>query len=270
MLVMPTLPIRIFHPLLIEEFWSRVLKTDYCWFWTRALDIDGYGDFCGVPTHRLAWHLTNGPIPTDLVICHRCNNPPCVNPAHLFPDTNENNQRHRFSQGRVLVAPRDWSWLRQPKKVLSPEFRFTMRVVVQANGCWLWTGGVSAETGYGIFHFKKGWIMSAHRASWILHHQAVPEGLKVLHKCDNRRCVSPTHLWVGTQKENMHDMHSKGRARKAVGEQAGKAKLTAPQVLEMRRLHTEEGWGCTRLGRLFGVTEQSVMAIIRRQSWRHI
>lgn len=267
---MPTLPIRIFHPLLIEEFWRRVLKTDYCWFWTRALDVDGYGDFCGVPTHRLAWTLTNGPIPKDLVICHRCNNPPCVNPAHLFADTNENNQRHRFSQGRVLVAPRDWSWLRQPTQSLTREQRFIMRVAVHENGCWNWTGGISQPTNYGIFSWDAGYQMSAHRASWMLHHGMIPAGLKVLHKCDNRHCVSPTHLRLGTQQENIDEMHAKGRARKAVGERASKAKLTAQQVIEIRRLHAEEGLGCTRLGRRFGVTEQNIMAIVNRQSWRHI
>ena len=112
--------------------------------------------------------------------------------------------------------------------------------------------------------------MSAHRASWLLHHQIIPAGLLVLHKCDNRHCVSPTHLWIGTQKENLQDMRSKGRANTAVGENASRAKMTELKVLELRRLHAEEGIGCTRLGRLFGISEASANFIITRQSWRHI
>lgn len=267
---MPTQPIRIFHPIITEQFWSRVLKTADCWFWTGSLDVDGYGEFCNIMAHRFAWTLANGPIPANSVMCHTCNNPPCVNPAHLFPDTNGNNQRHRFRQGRIRVPLRDWSWLRRPIQRLTREERFTIRVEVHENGCWNWIGGISKGTDYGIFTWDAGYQISAHRASWILHHQTIPNGLWVLHKCDNRHCVSPTHLWLGTQKENMRDMHLKGRANTAYGENSGRAKLTELQVLELRRLHAEEGIGCTRLGRLFGISERHAQFIINRQSWQRV
>ncbi len=267
---MPNQPIRIFHPIITEQFWSRVFKTDDCWFWTGSLDEDGYGEFCGIRAHRFSWALANGPIPPDSFMCHTCNNPPCVNPAHLFPDSNANNQRHRFRQGRIRVPIRDWSWLRRPTIFLTREQRFIIRVDVQDSGCWNWIGGISKPTFYGIFSWDAGYQMSAHRASWLLHHQIIPDGLSVLHKCDNRQCVSPTHLWVGTQKENMDDMRRKGRANTVCGEDSGRSKLTEQQVLELRRLHAEEGLGCTRLGRLFGISETHARFIINRQSWQHI
>jgi HNH endonuclease len=266
---MPAQPIPIFHPVAIERFWSRVLKTDDCWFWTGPLD-EGYGNFVGIKAHRFSWAMTNGPIPPNSVICHSCNNPPCVNPAHLFPDTNENNQRHRFRQGRIRVPTRDWSWLRRPTVRITREQRFIIRIAILENGCWEWIGGVSAGTGYGIFCWRKGWAMSAHRASWLLHHPTIPDGLWVLHRCDNRCCVNPLHLWLGTQRDNMQDMAKKGRAVHVNGENCGRVKLTELQVLELRRLHAEEGLGCTRLGRLFGISERHAGCIVNRLSWRHI
>lgn len=93
----------------VTKFWSYVDKKgpDECWPWTKAIMTGGYGAFgLGTEdglthkTHRLAWEFTNGPIPEGLCACHRCDNPPCCNPAHLFLATNQENTADKMAKGR--------------------------------------------------------------------------------------------------------------------------------------------------------------------------
>lgn len=79
-------------------------------------------------------------------------------------------------------------------------------------GCWEWLGGL-AHNGYGQIGLAKGAgsPIRAHRYSYELHFGAISEGLLVLHRCDNRSCVNPTHLWLGTVTDNARDAWKKGR-----------------------------------------------------------
>lgn len=82
--------------------------------------------------------------------------------------------------------------------------------VQRGPSCWLWVGHVAAG-GYGYFR-RRGKIVRAHRHAWESAHGPVPPGLYVCHRCDNRRCVRPDHLFLGTALDNARDMRSKGRA----------------------------------------------------------
>lgn len=94
----------------MDRFWEKVKRTDTCWLWTAGkLRSGGYGQFelngNTMRAHRLAWEMTNGPIPKGLLICHRCDNPACVNPAHLFLGTARDNNADCLSKGRRVYAP---------------------------------------------------------------------------------------------------------------------------------------------------------------------
>lgn len=94
----------------------------------------------------------------------------------------------------------------------------------------------------------------------------------VLHKCDNRCCVNPDHLFVGTLKDNADDMRAKGRDAygENFGENNGQAKLTEDQVRQIRKLLDENTYSQREIGDLFGVTRGAIKMIKLRQTWRHI
>lgn len=91
-----------------ERFWRRVKKSDGCWLWAGAVHPHGHGyaslDGRVQYAHRVAWQLTYGPIPKGVNVCHRCDNPPCCNPAHLFLGTQADNMQDCADKGRAMVG----------------------------------------------------------------------------------------------------------------------------------------------------------------------
>jgi hypothetical protein len=117
--------------------------------------------------------------------------------------------------------------------------------------------------GYGIVCGDKT-SKRAHRAVWELIHGSIPSGLCVCHRCDCRACVNPSHLFLGTNADNVTDMHRKWRH--SHGETHHKAHLTTDQVREIR-CSTDMG---VTLARRFGVTPQSIRDVRRRKNWKHV
>ncbi len=143
------------------------------------------------------------------------------------------------------------------------------RYFQQSEGCWEWRGGTTGN-GYGMFRWETGRSMVAHRASYIIHVGPVPDDLVVCHHCDNRLCVRPDHLFVGTQADNMEDARKKGRLDGTPngpqdGEHNHNAKLTNAEVDEMRRLFAA-GVRQADLARRFHTTPGNVHVIVRRKS----
>ena len=88
-----------------DKYWDRVVKADDCWQWTGARDKQGYGRLSpavGVflRAHRFSWELHNGPVPEGLLVCHRCDNPECTNPNHLFLGSPQDNMDDKVRKGR--------------------------------------------------------------------------------------------------------------------------------------------------------------------------
>ena len=91
--------------------------------------------------------------------------------------------------------------------------RFWAKVeIIPFHGCWEWTASQN-RLGYGLIHEKRR-MLKAHRVSWELHYgKVIPAGLFVCHHCDNPGCVNPSHLFLGTNTDNLRDMSAKGRSR---------------------------------------------------------
>lgn len=155
-------------------------------------------------------------------------------------------------------------WDRIP---LTPEEKFWSHVH-KTESCWIWTGALS-KSGYGKFQYKRT-EGRAHRVSWVLHHGKIPDGLLVLHDCpngDNRACVNPDHLWLGTNADNSGDMVQKGRSLK--GENNPQSKLTEVKVLEIRKLYSR-GLTLLRLSEMFGVDRTIIHDVVRFKRWTHV
>lgn len=137
-----------------------------------------------------------------------------------------------------------------------------------SDGCWVWKGS-ARETGYGQFN-NEGKIVKAHRLAyeWIV--GPIADGLYVCHHCDNRLCVRPDHLFLGTAKENMQDCVRKGRLVhvSAKGEDGGSAKLTWEQVREIRNTYASGGISQPALAREYGVVQGTISNILLHKTWK--
>ena len=152
--------------------------------------------------------------------------------------------------------------------------RFFTKTRKALTGCIEWTA--RKVDGYGrisIGSRKDGnrTNIGAHRVAYELFVGPIPDGLFVLHRCDNRACVNPTHLFLGTNNDNMADMISKGRQRHPgqPGELHGQAKLTIKKVLEIRR-RCSSGESYPNVAKFFGVSVSQIHRIARRLRWTHL
>lgn len=147
----------------------------------------------------------------------------------------------------------------------SAPIRFIEKIK-QGPDCWIWTGAVHT-TGYGRFGVKYKTVQ-AHRYSYeLFYHKIYFKDLDVCHKCDNRLCVRPDHLFLGTRTENMQDCKAKGR--NTIGEKHPHSKLTNNDVLEIRKMKAS-GKNYKYIAHKFKITENNVYYITTRRTWNHI
>lgn len=164
------------------------------------------------------------------------------------------------------------------------EMRFYNKVAI-GDGCWEWQAHRTPK-GYGTFRLD-GRSIGAHRASWHLANGAIPDGLHVLHRCDNPACVRPGHLFLGTNQDNVDDRDSKGRlargashravmmavkadpAARARGERHGVAVLNEAKVRDIRE-SAARGATQREIARRLDVSRRTVGRVISRELWGHV
>jgi len=135
--------------------------------------------------------------------------------------------------------------------------------VEKTDGCWIWKASIQ-NNGYGQFSVRHGKIVLAHRFAYESAHGPIPTDQPwcVCHTCDNKICVNPQHLWLGTSADNTTDKMRKGRGR------TYNQKLNRDQVATIRGLHATGAYTHKELGGLFGVNQSTITRIINNKVWK--
>jgi len=150
-------------------------------------------------------------------------------------------------------------------KTHSPEYfskmllRFWQKVEKNPSKCWIWKGATLNKSKYGQFKINNKNQLS-HRVSWIIHYGEIPIGKDVLHKCDNPQCVNPSHLFIGSHKENMMDKTKKGRAH---------SKLSASDIKNIR-IKISNGESMCSIAKTYKVGHHAICDIRDGITWSHI
>lgn len=183
-------------------------------------------------------------------LCRKCGKP--YTTTVCWPCTKQARAERRLVDGPPKSLPRS--------EVLIPGVidRFN-RSVAKGDGCWNWTGEISTK-GYGNFHLRYQRI-AAHIVSYLIHVGDYDRSKHICHACDNRSCVRPDHLFVGTNKENMIDCIRKGRHSNAI--------LKAQDALEIRRLK-QQGCSDKDIAQRFHVSKDAVRHVVHKRTWAHV
>lgn len=136
-------------------------------------------------------------------------------------------------------------------------------------GCHEWQLSCLTSGGYGQFNIN-GTIWRTHVLAWVLLRGDIPDGIYVCHKCDNPKCVNIDHLFLGTQKQNMHDMIQKKRDRHSHGEDRPTAKWTNEQVSRIKRIINSGEFSNAEIARMFNTDRSHIGKIAKGRLWRHV
>lgn len=225
---------------------QRVEKINDHWIWRGGTDSFGqpstYEDNRRLSAKRVSWKLFRGPIKKSKIrklVARTCDHSKCVNPSHLEITSNSRLDRYDSIQDRF--------WKR----------------VKRGPMCWEWTGHCG-QYGYGRLSVN-GEVIPAHRYSWEIHNGNIPKDrdgktLFVCHRCDNRKCVRPDHLFIGTSLDNTKDRDAKGRTRRKFSE------TDRSKIMKYASL----GLSFKEISKLMEAHETSISRFLKGKTWRHV
>ena len=166
----------------------------------------------------------------------------------------------------IETRPRDWHGR---LLAIDPVKRFWPKVDKRGpDDCWEWKAA-TAPWGYGRFRFE-GKDVLAHRVAYMLTVGPIPDSALVLHRCDNPPCCNPTHLWLGSHRDNTIDALKKKRRKSPRGERNGRSILTNYDVLGIRKLYKQGRFTQKELADKWGVSQNTIGCIVRYETWIHI
>lgn len=226
----------------IENVLSRidVGNEKDCWNWTMRTNSSNRPIYSIVRDNR-TYTLSVQRISLENFLGHPvesryidsvCGNPICCNPKHL----GERDLHHRLFGNTHLDDD---------------------------TGCWEWLGAISGKNGYGVITIN-GKAKSAHRVSYEISVGKIEKGLMVLHKCNNRICINPEHLYLGTHNDNMRDM---AHTQAVKGENNAMARLSESDVKEIKKLIKERTMFYRDIAEKYGVKRQTIKDIALGRTW---
>lgn len=136
------------------------------------------------------------------------------------------------------------------------------------NECWPWLGKAKTSFGYGRLTMGRSVNLKAHRVSWELSFGPIPDGMNVCHKCDNPSCCNPHHFFLGTKKDNTHDMMRKGRMSKPPVRHGDAHHLVTIPDAELPKIRNSSV-PRRKLAELYGVSFQTIYRIQKGRSRAH-
>lgn len=176
-----------------------------------------------------------------------------------------------LAQRDCAMTP-DYSARKRGKPTMPIEQRLIAHMKINPiSGCWEWQGNTRGGYGRLTIGSRKNESrksVSAHRLSYEVYKGTIPEGYEVCHTCDNRRCINPDHLFVGTRQENVDDRERKGRNIVHCGESNPRAKLTQKDVLRMRQRKVQEKTSYEKLAKEYGVSKRTAQDAIKGDHWK--